>query len=237
MEIESSSFFRSTADRFLMLPLPVLWKESSRCQWQWKLFFLQVVGMVTTVHWCILCFIAGCWWGADKICSLSPSTLCTVPWKGTLCGRWMSRLLKWAHQWTHMHTCPGRGHVFTLSSHCIPSCYLVLQVTLQIPAGILACLLTRVESQGPSKCAAKFASPAQWDTRCTALQRGYASPTGPGRGDSRSANVSKILNVFVMQMSPPKAQWFYIAGVWICFWTEWNQNILGLYVFTLLTMW
>lgn len=111
MKTECSSFFISTADRFLMLPSPVLWTESSRCQWQWKLFFLQVVGMVATVHWCIMCSIAGCW-RADKMCSLSPSPLCTGPLKGTLCDRSVSRLLKWAHLWTHththMHTCPVR---------------------------------------------------------------------------------------------------------------------------------
>lgn len=67
---------------------------------------------------------------------------------------------------------------------------LPLQVTRQTPVGILAHPSMPPGRQGTSKCAARCASPAQWDIRCTGRQRGSASPTGPGRVDSRSANVS-----------------------------------------------
>lgn len=132
---------------------------------------------------------------------------------------------------THKHTpVQLEGHVFA-------SALLIFwQASLQIPAGTLARLLTRVERQGPSKCEAKFASPAQWDTRCTALQRGYASPTGPGRGGSHSANVSAILNVVVMQMSSRRLSDLMFLDFGFAFGLQWNKIFQAYTCFILLNM-
>lgn len=207
----------------------------NRCQWQWKVFFLQVVGMVTAVHWCIVFFsrlmggLKRCvvWVQVHSVLSVWKEH-CVIDQHHAYLNEPICE-----HTYMHKHTrkaVPLEGHLFTLS-RCLPSGYLVLQATLQIPAGILVHPLTRVERWGPSKCAAKFGLPAQWDTRCTALQRGYASPTGPGLGDSRSANVSEIWNDFVMQMSQQKLRDFIFLQFGFAFWLQRNKYISGLYVF------
>lgn len=163
------------------------------------------------------------------------------PEKTIVIDQWLA-YLNWPiceHTDTHRHTrvpVQLEGHVFTLCSRCLRSGYLLLQATLQIPAGIPGRLLARVERRGPSKCAAKFASPARWDTLCMALQRGYASPTGPGRGDSRSANVRQVLNVLVTQMPPWKLSDFILLEFGFEFGQQWNENLSGLCLF-LCNMW
>lgn len=222
METEPS-FFRSTADRFLMLPSPVLWTEKLQMSVAVKVMLPPGCwhgDNCPLVHCLFYSRLLG---GAEKICSLSQACCVLSLWKGHCA---VDERLTYLNE-----PIPVRVEVtFSLCSLSLCSGYLVLQATLQIPAGILARPLMRLERRGPSKCAAKFASPAQWDTRCTALQRGFASPTGPGRGDSRSANVSEIWNVFVMQMSPRKLR----ALLLDCNGTE----IFQVYTcFTLLTMW
>lgn len=172
------------------------------------------------------------------MCNLSPGPSALSLWRD----RSMCLLPHWSHLWTHAclththawHTrIPDRlegGNAFAPCSHCLRSDYLGLQATQQTPAGILARPLTQVERQGTSKCAAKFASPAQWDTRCTALQRGYASPTGRGRGDSRSASVRGKSQPFLWcKCSPWMLSDFYLPGVLTCIQTATEQNILALY--------
>lgn len=117
---------------------------------------------------------------------------------------------------------------FTPCSHCLCSGYLVLQATQPTPAGIPARPLTPVERRGTSKSAAKFASPARSDTRCTAPQRGYASPTGPGQGDSHSANVRRNLNRCWCKCSTWKLRGKH-PGVLGCFLTGMEQKY-GLYM-------
>lgn len=93
---------------------------------------------------------------------------------------------------------PLEWAVFSLPCfHCLSSCYLPLQATRRTPVGILAHLLMPAGRLGTSKCAARCASPAQWDILCMAQQRGSASPTGPGRADSRFASVRGTLNMFL----------------------------------------
>lgn len=79
--------------------------------------------------------------------------------------------------------------------HCSLCGYLPMQATQRAPVGILAHLPMPAGRRGTSKCAARCASPAQWDIHCTAQQRGSASPTGPGQADSHSANVREILKM------------------------------------------
>lgn len=158
---------------------------------------LRVVGWVTTAHWCILCFIAASW-RTQKTYSSSLSPLCSVPLherqkhcvvihchtslKGPICEH--TRQLKWK-----------ASSVSFVFFHCSLSGYLPLQVTRPTLVGIPAHLPMPAGRQGTSKCGARCASPAQWDTRCTARQRGSASPTGLGLADSRSASVSEIFKM------------------------------------------
>ncbi len=157
---------------------------------------LQVVGVVTTAHWCIVYFIAASR-RTQKMYSLSP--LCIVPLrdrqehcvvipchtnlKGPICEH-THRQLKWM--------------AFSVSCfHCSLSGYLPLQATRQTPVGILVHLPMPAGRQETSKCAARSVSPAPWDIHCMARQRGSASPMGPGRADSHSANVRKILKMLL----------------------------------------
>lgn len=81
--------------------------------------------------------------------------------------------------------------------------YLPLQATPLAPAGILARPPTPAGRWGTLKCAVRCASPARWGTLCTARRRGSASPTEPGRANSRSANVRAklVLCVWKQQRS------------------------------------
>lgn len=73
-----------------------------------------------------------------------------------------------------------------------------LQETPQAPVGTLVHQLMPTGRQGTSKCAARCASPAQWDIHFMALQRGSAFPMGRGRVGSRSANVRKIFKLSLL---------------------------------------
>lgn len=152
--------------------------------------------MVTAAHWCIVCFIAASR-RTQNLSSLSPNLLCIVLRldRQERCGviRWHTNLKGSICEHTHRQL---KWNAFSVSCfHCSLSGYLPLQVTRQAPAGILAHRPMPAGRQGTSKCAARCASPAQWDIRCTARQRGSASPMGPGRVNSRSANVREIFQI------------------------------------------
>lgn len=159
---------------------------------QWKILVLQVVGEVTTAHWCIVCFIAASS-RIQKMYSLSRSPLCIVP----LLDRQKHCVVIHCHNNLKGAICEHTHRQWMASSvsrfHCSLSDDLWLQETLQIPVGIQAHLPMPAGRQGTSKCAARCASPAQWDIHCTDRQRGSASPMGPGRADNRSVNVRKSL--------------------------------------------
>lgn len=230
MKTECSSFFISTADWFLMLPSPVLWTESSRYQWQWKVFFLQVVGMVTTVHWYIVCFIAGCW-RAEKMCSLSPGLLFTVPLKGTLCDRSMSRLLKWAHLWTHihtqthMHTCSVRGSRF----HSLLS---LPPLWLSFVAGDSSDTCGDPGTPAhASREAGTFKVRSKVRFTCSVGHTLYGSaericfPNGTWSGRQPFCKRKQNLKCFCDADVPLEAQFGFAFGL------QWNKNISGLSVF------
>lgn len=81
--------------------------------------------------------------------------------------------------------------------HCsLPVC-LPSQVTQQAPVEILVHLPMPAGRQETSKCAARCASPAQWDIHYMAQQRGSAFPMGRGRADNHSANVREIFKMSV----------------------------------------
>ena len=182
---------------------------------QWKVLVLQVVGEVTTAHWCIVCFIAASW-RSQKMYSLSLSPIrpldrqehwvviqCHTNLKGPIPEHTHKQLKLMASSVSYFH-------------HSL-SGYLLLQATRQTPVGILALLPTPAGRQETSKCGARCALPAQWDIHCMARQRGSASPMGPGRADSHSANVREMC-------------------LWCCVWNSQrgilDANIEGLALFT-----
>ncbi len=161
----------------------------------WKVLVLQVVGVVTTAHWCIVCFMAASS-RTQKMYSLNLSPLCSVlfVWQaGKLCFKSLPCQLKRAYLWTQTKWKESSAFVFI----CSLCGYLSLQATRRTPVGILAHLPMPAGRQETSKCAARCASPAQWDIHCTAQQRESAFPTGPGRADSHFANVSEICETFL----------------------------------------
>lgn len=169
-----SSFLITTAGCLLMLVPLFLWTESAWCQSSERL-----------LAWWQLLIGALCVLDVQKLYSLALSPLC------------IGCLLDKQYVALHYHT-NLKGPIYEhtnrhlkLMAYCSLSGYLPLQATRQAPAGIPAHLPMPAGRQGTSKYAAKCASPAQWDIHYTAQQRGSASPTGPGRADSRSANVRK----------------------------------------------
>lgn len=193
---------------------------------QWKVFFLQVVGMATTVHWCIVCFIAGCW-RAEELCSLSPSPLFTVPLKGTLCDRSMSRLRKWAHLWTHTqtHTCPVRGSCF-----CLRSAY-ILAGESSDTCGDPGTPAHASREAGTFKVRSKVRFTCSVGHTLYGSAERICFPNGTWSGRQpfckRKRNLKCCCDANVLS----KAQWFNVPGLWICFWIAMEQNISGLYVF------
>lgn len=162
---------------------------------QWKVLVLQVVGVVTTAHWCIVCFIAASW-RTQKMHSLSLSPLCSIP---VFDRQYHCVVIHW-HTTLKGPICEHTHSLKWMASsvscfHCSFSDYLALQVTQQTPVGILARLPMPAGRQETLKCVAKCASPVQWDIHCTARRRESASPTGPGRADSHSANVRGIFTM------------------------------------------
>lgn len=163
----------------------LLWTEGSRCQ--------AAKGLHWSAHSCsslhyVICFIVA----FQKIPRIYCYSVRTPQRSHGLIG------LK---QYNNVISCKLRNkhlHKFHWKPSPLPSIdpspvdphsSFLLQATQAAPVEILEHLLMLAGRRGTSKCAARCVSPAQWDTHCTAQQRGFAFPTGPGQADSRSANV------------------------------------------------
>lgn len=205
----------------------------NRCQWQWKVFFLQVVGMVTAVHWCIVFFsrlmggLKRCvvWVQVHSVLSVWKEH-CVIDQHHAYLNEPICEHT-YMHKHTHTQSCPVRGSPFH---------------SLSLPPLWLSCVAgdstdTCGDPGTPAHASREvgtFKVRSKVRFTCSVGHTLYGSaericfPNGTWSGRQPFCKRKRNLKWFCDANVPTKAQGFYIPAVRICFLTATEQIYFGL---------